>query len=114
MLIDRPSAKGGADAGPMGGELFLTSVAGCFMSNLLAAIKARNAAISGVRIDVAGMLAETPARFESVDLNVTAETADSKALAQVIEIADRGCIMMNTLRGKLDIRIRIGAPIGPP
>jgi len=49
-----------------------------------------------------------------VDLNVTAETADSKALAQVNEIADRGCIMMNTLRGKLDIRIRIGAPVGPP
>ena len=114
VLIDRPSAKGGADAGPMGGELFLASVAGCFMSNLLAAIRARNAAISDVHIDVAGMLAETPARFESVDLNVTAETADSKALAQVIEIADRGCIMINTLRGKLDIRIRIGAPIGPP
>jgi hypothetical protein len=26
-----------------------------------------------------------------------------------VEIADRGCIMMNTLRGKLDVRIRIGA-----
>jgi putative redox protein len=113
LLIDRPSAKGGKDAGPMGGELFLASVAGCFMSNLLAAIKARNAAISGVHIDVAGLLVETPSRFESVDLNVTAEAADSKALAQVIEIADRGCIMMNTLRDKLDIRIRIGVAVGP-
>jgi len=114
VLVDRPAAKGGADSGPMGGELFLASVGGCFMSNLLAAIKARNAAISGVHIDVAGMLVETPARFESVDLNVTAEAVDSKALAQVIEIADRGCIMMNTFRGTLDIRIRIEARVGQP
>src|SRR5579863_9424222 len=41
VLIDRPGEKGGADAGPMGGELFLASLGGCFMSNLLAAIRAR-------------------------------------------------------------------------
>jgi hypothetical protein len=28
VLIDRPAAKGGADAGPMGGELFLAAVTG--------------------------------------------------------------------------------------
>ena len=31
-------------------------------------------------------------------------------LERFVEIADRGCIMMNTLRGKLDVRIRIGVP----
>ena len=30
VLIDRPTAKGGADAGPMGGELFLAALGGCF------------------------------------------------------------------------------------
>jgi putative redox protein len=35
VLIDRPVDKGGADMGPMGGELFLASIGGCFMSNLL-------------------------------------------------------------------------------
>ena len=30
VMIDRPVAKGGTDAGPMGGELFLASVGGCF------------------------------------------------------------------------------------
>ena len=43
ILIDRPAAKGGDDRGPMGGELFLAAIGGCFMSNLLAAIKAREA-----------------------------------------------------------------------
>ena len=41
VLIDRPQEKGGADRGPMGGELFLASIGGCFMSNLLAATSAR-------------------------------------------------------------------------
>jgi hypothetical protein len=31
--------------------------------------------------------------------------------ARLVEIADRGCIMMNTLRGKLDLRARIGLPV---
>ena len=50
VLIDRPAAKGGFDAGPMGGELFLAAVGGCFISNLLAAIKAREAAIADVEL----------------------------------------------------------------
>jgi len=59
--IDRPEAKGGTDAGPMGGELFLAAVGGCFMSNLLAAIRARHADISDVSVEVLGSLAASPA-----------------------------------------------------
>jgi len=51
VSIDRPAAKGGTDAGPMGGELFLAAVGGCFMSNLLAAIGARQANISDVSVE---------------------------------------------------------------
>ena len=40
--IDRPEAKGGHDKGAMGGELLLASLGGCFNSNLLAAIRARD------------------------------------------------------------------------
>ena len=46
VLIDRPDDKGGADMNPMGGELFLASIGGCFMSNLLAAISAPKAEVS--------------------------------------------------------------------
>ena len=108
VLIDRPAEKGGTDAGPMGGELFLAALGGCFMSNLLAAIRARDLRIDGVRTDVTGILADAPSRFESVELSVTADTEDQPALAKLVEIADRGCIMMNTFRGKLDVRLKIG------
>ena len=111
VLIDRPLAKGGTDMGPMGGELFLAAVGGCFMSNLLAAIKAREAEISDVRTEVIGTLADAPARFAAVDLYITAESVNRDALERLVEIADRGCIMMNTLRGNLDVRVRVGVPV---
>ena len=41
LTMDRPEAKGGQNKGPMGGEALLMSLGGCFMSNLLAAAKAR-------------------------------------------------------------------------
>lgn len=111
VLIDRPTAKGGTDQGPMGGELFLAAVGGCFMSNLLAAIRARDVAVSDVRTEVVGTLAEAPARFTAVELYVTSGTGDRELLERLVEIADRGCIMMNTLRGKLDVRVHVGIPV---
>jgi putative redox protein len=87
--------------------LFLASIGGCFMSNLLAAINARKAGLPDVQTDVTGNLAEASSRFSSVELHVIAE-GSSEDLERLAEIADRGCIMMNTLRGKLDIRIRTG------
>jgi len=103
VTIDRPSAKGGSDMGPMGGELFLAAVAGCFMSNLLAAIRARESGVRNVRIEVKGTVAEAPARFAAVDLAIAAEAPDPEELDHLIEIADRGCIMMNTLRGQMTV-----------
>jgi putative redox protein len=105
--IDRPVAKGGADAGPMGGELFLAAVGGCFMSNLLAAIAARDAKIGGVHTNVIATLAESPARFSAIELSVSADYEDRGLLEKLVEIAERGCIMVNTLRGKIDLSVRV-------
>lgn len=111
VTIDRPTSKGGSDSGPMGGELFLASLGGCFMSNLLAAIKARDSKISDVRTEVTATLADSPSRFVRVELCVIADSDDRGLLEKLVEIAERGCIMVNTLRGTLDLSVRIGAPI---
>jgi putative redox protein len=105
VTIDRPASKGGSGMGPMGGELFLAAVAGCFMSNLLAAIRTRQSAVRNVHIEVKGTVADLPARFSAVDLAITADAPDREELDRLIEIADRGCIMMNTLRDKLTLNI---------
>lgn len=111
ILIDRPAEKGGADEGPMGGELFLAAIGGCFMSNLQAAIKARQAEVSGVQAEVIATLAGTPPQFTEIELCVSADYADRQLFEKLVEIAERGCIMMNTLRGKLDVKVRIGVPV---
>lgn len=92
----------------MGGELFLAAAGGCFMSNLLAAIQARQADISDVRVEVFGSIADAPARFTALRLRIDAKSADRELLEKLVEIADRGCIMMNTLRGALDLTLVVG------
>jgi putative redox protein len=109
VLVDRPVPKGGSDVGPMGGQLFLSAIGGCFMSNLLAAIRARDAEISNVSAEVTGSIVDSPARFVAIDVNVSAENGNHEVLEHMVTIADRGCIMMNTLRDKLELTIRIGA-----
>ena len=89
VLIDRPVETGGADRGPTGGELFLAAVGGCFMSTLLAAIRAGEAEVSDVHTEVIGTLAESPARFSAIQLHVTIDSLDRELIEQVVEIAEQ-------------------------
>jgi putative redox protein len=109
--IDRPEAKGGHDAGPMGGELFLTAIGGCFSSTLLAAIKARGADISSLQVEVTGTLVDSPTRFATVELLVSANYAEREQFEKLVEIAEKGCIIVNTLKDKLELAVRIGAAV---
>jgi putative redox protein len=111
VLIDRPTAKAGDDRGPMGGELLLASLGGCFMSNLLAAIAAREANVSNVRAAVAGTLDGTPPRFVSIETTVSADCDDLEMLEKLVTIAERSCIVANTLKDA--VTLRIGVDRGP-
>ncbi|MSR21842.1 MAG: OsmC family peroxiredoxin [Gemmatimonadetes bacterium] len=111
VLVDRPEAKGGTDQGPMGGDYFLAAVGGCFMSTLLAAIRTREADVSNVRTEVTGTLVENPTRFSAVSLEVTGDCADHDLFKHLVDIAERGCIMVNTLKGGVDFAVTTGAPV---
>ena len=103
LLVDRPLAKGGEDKGPMGGELLLAGLAGCFMSNLLAAIKARDIEASGIQIEVIGDLQDGPPRFTSVTLKIHGNYSDKAAMEKLALIAERGCIVSNSIKGSVDL-----------
>jgi putative redox protein len=107
VLIDRPTAKAGDDRGPMGGELLLASLGGCFMSNLLAAIAAREANVSNVRAAVAGTLDGTPPRFVAIETTVSADCEDVEMLERLVTIAERSCIVANTLKDALTLRVGV-------
>ena len=98
VLIDRPETKGGADRGPMGGELLLLGLGGCFLSNLLAAVRAREAAVSEVRVVVEAVLDGTPERMTAFTLRVSARYQDAELMHKLATIAERACIAANTLR----------------
>jgi putative redox protein len=112
MLVDRGVAKGGLDLGPAGGEYQLVALGGCFTSHLLAAIRAREAALTNVKVAVTGTLDGTPERFTAFTVDVTAECGDPDLARKLITLASRACQVMSTLRLAAPIAIAYqGAPI---
>src|ERR1044071_333898 len=111
-LVDRGIAKGGFDLGPAGGEYQLVALGGCFTSHLLGAIRAREAAMTGVKVAVSGTLDGNPERFTAFTVDVTADCQDADLAKKLITIASRACQVMNTLRQSTPIDISYqGAPI---
>lgn len=111
VLIDRPEAKGGEDKGAMGGELLLASLGGCFMGTLLAAIKAREADVSDVHLDISGSLEESPARYSAIKMTVMATYEDEELMRKLITIAERSCIVANTLKDAVDLSVNLRAEV---
>jgi len=112
VLVDRGVPKGGFDLGPAGGEYQLVALGGCFTSHLLGAIRAREAAMTNVKIAVTGTLDGTPERFTAFTVDVTAECSDADLARKLITIASRACQVMNTIRLAAPIEISYqGAPI---
>ena len=105
--IDRPEAKGGRDKGAMGGELLLASLGGCFNSNLLAAIRARDLEINDIAIEISGDLAEAPARFSSINMVVKSGFDDRATFEKLVKMSERACIVANTLKGSVDLSVSI-------
>lgn len=105
VVMDRPEPKGGQNKGPMGGENLLMSLGGCFMSNLLAAGQARETPLSGVKLKISGSLASAPPSFTAISMAVSADHNDREGLQKLVTIAERGCIVANTLKGSVDLSI---------
>lgn len=108
LLIDRPVEKGGEDRGPLGGELLLVSLGGCFLSTLLAAIRTRSADVSNVRVAVTGTIGGVPERFEAIDMRVTATHTDADLMQKLVGMAERGCLVTNTLRDAVVLKVDVG------
>jgi putative redox protein len=107
-VMDRPVAKGGEDRGAMGGEHLLMALGGCFMSNLLAAARSREAEVSNVNLDITGTLESAPARFSAIEMNISADHSDLEQMKKLVTIAERGCIAANTLKEAVKLSINLG------
>ena len=93
----------------MGGELLLASLGGCFNSNLLAAIRARDLPIiDDIAIEVSGELAEAPARFASIDMVVKSAYEERAEFEKLVLMSERACIVANTLKNAVDLTVSVG------
>lgn len=106
-MVDRPASKGGADRGPMGGELLLMGVGGCFMSNLLAAAAARQLELAETAVDVTATLDGTPPRFTAIALTVTGGGTDHATMRELIELAEASCISVNTIKAQVAVKVAL-------
>ena len=106
-VMDRPAAKGGENRGAMGGEHLLMALGGCFMSNLLAAAKSRDAEVSEVTLTISGTVESAPPRFSAVHMSIAAHGTDQELMEKLVTIAERGCIVANTLRGSLYLSVSL-------
>lgn len=104
VLIDRPTDKGGNNRGPMGGQLLLASLGGCFMSNLIAAVQGRGLDLSNLEVHVRGNLSTSPPRFDAIVMEVYGAGRDLAQLAKLTEIAERACIVSNTLKASVALK----------
>ena len=107
LVTDRPEAKGGEDRGPMGGEMLLMGLGGCFMSNLLATVKARALEVQDLRLVISGTLGKAPARFTAVAMTVSGRGAAPGEMEKLVQMAERGCIVANTLKHAVDLTITV-------
>lgn len=110
LKMDRPEAKGGENQGMMGGEALLAGLGGCFMSNLLAASAARGIILRNVKADLTGQLSdEGPSRFVAISLLVSADSSVPDEFSKLVAIAEKGCIVANTLRSSVELAVQTGA-----
>ena len=106
VTIDRPKEKEGTDAGPMGGELLLLALGGCYASTFLAALKAEDpgADASEVGFHIDGTLVSAPTRFAQITVRVSAPAALEDLISKPLLKAERGCIVHNSIRDAVTVR----------
>ena len=105
LVMDRPETKGGQNKGPMGGEALLLGLGGCFMSNLLAAARAREITISDARVEISGEIVDSPVRYSAIQMKVSGKCSDPDQLEKLVTIAERGCITANTLANAVNLTV---------
>ena len=77
------------------------------MSNLIAAFQGRKLEAKELSITVKGRLEGTPPRFQKMAMEVRGNATDRDQMEKMVTIAERGCIVANTLKQFMDVEISV-------
>ncbi|MGZ4635983.1 OsmC family protein [Oryzihumus sp.] len=111
IVVDEPLTAGGSGSGPQPTDLFLGSVASCFLLALLYAAGKAGIDLPGLEVRATGTYAGL--QFDRVDL-VISSAIPAKLLEPLVPVAERVCYVTNTLRQVPSLGIRLAGPDLPP
>lgn len=108
VILDMPPERGGNGWGFKGGELLLLAVGGCFTTVLLEACERRRIAIDDLHVEVSAEDAHNPFRYVNFEIHVLVQcSAAEEELRKLMQIAERGCQVSNTLRGEAGVALTL-------
>lgn len=111
VVVDEPESAGGTNTGPQPTDLFLASIASCFLLALLYAAGKAGLELPGLQVRATGTYQGL--RFARVDLAISSEVPP-KLLEPLVPVAERVCYVTNTLREVPGLGIHLTADAPPP
>jgi putative redox protein len=106
--VDEPVEVGGTDLGPQPTDLFLASVASCFLLALSYAARKRAVELSDLSVRVTGTY--DGLRFSAVHVRASVGVPEVE-LDRLVKAAERVCYVTNTLRSGVTLTTE-AVPIG--
>jgi uncharacterized OsmC-like protein len=98
--VDEPVRVGGTDLGPQPTDLFLASVASCFLMALSHSARKREIELTGLSVDVTGTY--DGQRFSAIHVRAHVGVPQAE-LNQLVRAAERVCYVTNTLRAGVEL-----------
>lgn len=95
--------------GPSSMELVLVALGGCFSSVILRILNTRKINVEKMEVIVRGEIAEEiPRRYKHIKVEIKAEDIPKEELIKAMELAEKYCPVLWTLKENIEVEAKIG------
>ncbi len=106
IVVDRPEGTaGGGGLGFNGGQLLALAIGGCFCNDLRYVSHQMRVPLASIAVRVALTLEGMPLVATGAEMAVACETEDASDAGPVIERAKESCMVSNSLKRGIDVKI---------
>jgi putative redox protein len=115
IVVDRNANLGGTDLGFTGGEVFFSGIGTCLLTTLIGAARARDITLTKVEFSISGEQETSPSRWTAINVNAVVEgDASPEEIQKLVTIAERSCIVSNTVALGAPIHVSLNQTAGSP
>ncbi len=106
IVADRPHGKaGGMGLGFNGAELLAFAIGGCFCNDLRYVADDKGVKLGNITVNVTVSLDGEPLLAKAATMNVSCQTLDGSDPKELVESAEKSCMVSNSLRQGIPIAI---------